>query len=126
MNAERTKKAKKIWLIGLLMGLSLQTVMASPEQERVYVLQLLHQIDALEFTVLAAQKQQSPDARLQFHYTAYRDQERKLHNGVLEDLKLIRTGIAAHLSEYPEEPRRVVPIQGDYLTDHNDQEQHHE
>ncbi len=115
-----------VGLIGLLTLLSISVAMASPEQERVYTLQLLHQIDAIELTVLAAQKEQPFDARLQFHYTAFRDQEGELHNGVLEDLRLIRAGIAEHLSEKVAEPRRVVPLQGDYLGDHADQEQHHE
>src|ERR1700678_3828017 len=122
MNLERMKRAgntkkmkSSVWIINLLIVLSLQVAMASPEQERVYVLQLLHQIDALELTVLAAQKEQSPNVRIQFHYTAYRDQAGKLHNGVLEDLQLIHEGIAEHLSERSGEPRGVVPIQGDYL-----------
>ena len=126
----RTKKTRKmkisVWIINLLIVLSMQAVMASPEQERVYVLQLLHQIDDLELTVLAAQKEQSPNARIQFHYTAYRDQEGKLHNGVLEDLRFIRAGIEEQLSGPGVEPRIVMPIQGDYLADHTNQEQHHE
>jgi RAQPRD family integrative conjugative element protein len=123
---EITTMQIRVGLIGLLTFLSLPVAMASPEQERVYDLQLLHQIDAIELTVLAAQKEHSFDTRLQFHYTAFRDQEGKLHNGVLEDLRLIRAGIAEHLSEKIREPRIVVPIQGDYLGDRSHQESHHE
>jgi RAQPRD family integrative conjugative element protein len=120
------KMRKNLGCFSLLALLSIPVAMASPEQERVYVLQLLHQIDALELTLSAAQKEQSPDARIQFHYTAYRDSNGELHNGVLEDLQLIRRGVEEHLSESPEEPRLMLPIQGDYMSNHTHQEQHHE
>ena len=56
----------------LLTGI-FQSAMASPEQERVYLLQLIHQIDAMKPTLLAAQQEQSKTARVQFHYTSYQD-----------------------------------------------------
>jgi hypothetical protein len=81
------KYQKKVSLAGLLTVGFLSSALASPEQERVYLLQLLHQMDAMKSTLLAAQQEQSPADRVQFHYTAYRDVEGQKHHGVLEDLQ---------------------------------------
>jgi RAQPRD family integrative conjugative element protein len=104
-------------VIGFL-SLATQCAQASAEQERVYLLQLLHQIDAMQSTVSAAAKEQSQDARIQFHYTAYRDKSGRLHNGVSEDLQLIRSGIEEQLDHASVEPKMILPINGDY----NDQD----
>ena len=112
---------KRAWLlVGMISFLITQPVMASPEQERVYLLQLLHQIDAMQFTVLAAEKEQSKTARIQFHYSAYRDAAGQRHNGVKEDLQLIRAGIAAQLEHSEIEPRGVPPLSGDYQAENQE------
>ena len=76
--------------------------MASPEQERVYLLQLIHQIDAMKPTLLAAQQEQSKTARVQFHYTSYQDAQGQQHNGVWEDLQEIRAGIEEKIEKQRE------------------------
>lgn len=109
------KYKKKVWLTGLLTAGFLSSALASPEQERVYLLQLLHQMDAMQSTLRAAQQEQSPADRVQFHYTIYRDIEGQKHNGILEDLQLIRAGIEEKLSGNNLQPRMIEPIEGDYL-----------
>lgn len=103
--------------IGGVASILAQSATASPEQERVYLLQLLHQINAMQPTLIAAQKAQSQTARVQFHYTVYVDAEGKRHNGLSEDLQLIRTGIQEQLDHAPREPRAMEPISGDYRDD---------
>lgn len=98
----------------LLLSLELPTASASPEMERAYLLQLVHQIDAMQTTILAAEKEQSPEARTQFHYRAYRVNG-KSQNGVIEDLALIKVGIKEKLNSTVLEPRNIQPINGDYL-----------
>lgn len=110
----RNKKIMTL-LTGLVVVLVVQGAFASSEQERIYLLQLLCQIDAMQPTLLAAQKEQPKDARVQFHYTGYRDGDGQWHNGVSDDLKLIQTGIQEKLDHLSIEPRSVTPIKGDYL-----------
>ena len=121
---DHQKKKKRIFqkwcllgFIGAVASVLAQSAMASPEQERIYLLQLLHQINAMQPTIKAAEKAQSPTARVQFHYTAYVDTEGRPHNGVWEDLQLIREGIQEQLDQSSVEPRVVEPISGDYRDD---------
>jgi RAQPRD family integrative conjugative element protein len=93
----------------------IQSATASPEQERVYLLQLIHQMDAMKPTLLAAQQEQSKTARVQFHYTAYRDAQGQQHPGLWEDLQKIRAGVEEKLEHSPRELRTPEPVQGDYL-----------
>jgi RAQPRD family integrative conjugative element protein len=108
---------KMAWIISLFAAGFLSSALASPEQERVYLLQVLHQMDAMQSTLRAAQQAQSPADRVQFHYTAYPDAAGHTHHGVLEDLQLIRAGIEEKLSSNALQPRAIEPIEGDYLAD---------
>lgn len=111
----KMKKMKKKLLLMTIGGISiLQSAVASPEQERVYLLQLIHQIDAMQPTLQAAEHAQSSTARVQFHYTAYRDAQGRKHPGVWEDLQKIRTGIEEKLENVAVEPRTPEPVSGDY------------
>ncbi len=107
----------------LLMGI-FQSAMASPEQERVYLLQLIHQIDAMKPTLLAAQQEQSKTARIQFHYMSYHDAQGQQHNGVWEDLQAIRAGIEEKIKNNPIEPRTPEVINGDYRDKMNQESAH--
>lgn len=91
------------------------SALAAPEQERIYLLQLLHQIDAMQSTVLATEKAQDKTARVQFHYTGYQDASGQHHNGVWEDLQQIRSGIQAQLNSTEVEPRSLPPLDEDEL-----------
>jgi RAQPRD family integrative conjugative element protein len=115
---------KRFILCFLVLGI-IQSATASPEQERIYLLQLIHQIDSMKPTVLAAQREQSKTARIQFHYTAYRDVHGQWHPGVWEDLQSIRSGIEEKLEHSPAEGRTPEPVQGDYM-DSIQQEKSHE
>lgn len=93
------------------------SALASPEQERVYLLQLLHQIDAMQPTILEAEKTQNKTARIQFHYHAFQDASGQRHNGVWEDLQQIRFGIQAQLNSTAVEPRLLPPLDEDELAE---------
>ncbi len=118
-------KLKNGFVLFFLVFGMIQSATASPEQERVYLLQLIHQMDAMKPTLLAAEKEQSKTARIQFHYTAYRDIHGQWHPGVWEDLQSIRSGIEEKLEHSPAEVRTIEPIQGDYM-DSVQQEKAHE
>lgn len=104
---------KKILLITLcfLYGNSF----ASSEQERIYLVQLINQLDAMIPTILAAERKQPKNLRVQFHYTAWQDNKGQWHNGLLEDVKTIRTGIYEKLHSVTPEPRVISSINKDYL-----------
>lgn len=108
---------KKISLFALccITGSSL----ASPEQEHIYLVHLMNQLDAMTPTILAAEREQPQNLRLQFHYTAWRDGKGQRHNGLLEDVKAIEEGIREKLREITIEPRTINPILGDYLDKNN-------
>lgn len=119
---------KKIVILLVLIGLN--TVVSanqsfiqtdSSEQERIYLVQLVNQINAMLPIIRAAEKQKPEHMRMQFHYSAYQDVAGKSHNGLLEDVLAIRHGIEEKLNTITLEPRVAQPIRGDYL----DKEKNH-
>lgn len=89
--------------------------LASQEQERIYLVQLMNQLDAMTPMVLAAAREQPKNLRVQFHYTAWRDNKGQLHNGLLEDINDIKAGIRQKLNDPSSESRAINPVLGDYL-----------
>ena len=88
--------------------------LASQEQERIYLVQLINQLDAMTPMVLAAAREQPKNLRVQFHYTAWRDDKGQLHNGLLEDINDIKAGIRQKLNDATIESRVINPVLGDY------------
>ncbi len=84
------------------------------KQERQYLMQLVHQLDAMLPIIAAAQKIQSKHQRMMFHYTAWKDQAGKPHAGLLEDVHAMKQGILDQLNAISIEPRSMQAIQGDY------------
>lgn len=103
-------------VVGLFVFLSVcaTNAFADEAQEKVYLTQIINELDAIQPLILAAQTQQAKNTRTQFHYTHYRDSQGQLHNGLLEDVQAIKLGITQALNQLPVEPRVVIPIQGDY------------
>jgi RAQPRD family integrative conjugative element protein len=65
---------------------------------------LLCALVVLSFSALAeAEAQAPPEARIRFRYDWLR-----------EDLEQVRAGIRAHVTAARAEPRKVVPLRGDY------------
>jgi RAQPRD family integrative conjugative element protein len=109
------KKMKKVFLMIILAGLFIApSSFADEAQEKMYLNQLLNQLDAMQPLIIAAQKSEPKNARIQFHYTRFRDVQGKPHNGLLEDIQAIRAGVAQKLNSVTVEPRAVSPIKGDY------------
>lgn len=104
-------KAFIFFMLCMVVGNSL----ASTEQERIYLVQLINQIDAMTPLVLAAEKEQPNNTRVQFHYAAWHDDKGHTHNGLLEDIKAIKQGILEKLNNAGDEPRAVNSIKEDYL-----------
>lgn len=91
--------------VGLLISVS-SISYASETQEKMYLVQILNQLNAIRPTILAAKKEQPSNRRVKFHYQS-----------LLEDIEAIKKGINEKLAEVAIEPRAVVPIKGDYTSD---------
>jgi RAQPRD family integrative conjugative element protein len=106
---------KNILGISILMCLFPLHAIASEANERIYLLQMMNQLEAMKPLLIAAAKEQNKNSRLQFHYMAYRDFNGKLQNGLLEDINEIKNGIQDKLNDSGNEPRHFQAIKGDYL-----------
>jgi RAQPRD family integrative conjugative element protein len=89
-------------------------VMADETHERMYLTQIVNQLSAIKPLIVSANHEQVPDTRIKFHYSAYRDANNTLHNGLLEDINEIQKGIEEKLNQKMSEPRHFVKIRGDY------------
>lgn len=88
---------------------------AEENQEKIYLIQMIHQLEALKKLTMAAEKEQVINSRIQFHYRAYVDSSNKLHNGLFEDIHEIEKGIKEKLQQTTTEPHRFQAIKGDYV-----------
>lgn len=102
------------WLFISLI-LAFLTANADEASEKIYLTQIVNQLNAIQPLILAAQKEQPTNQRIQFHYSRYKDSRGQVHNGLLEDVQAIKKGIEAQLNSTTVEPRTFQPIQGDYL-----------
>jgi RAQPRD family integrative conjugative element protein len=90
----------------------------SVEQERMYLVQLVNQLNATMPMIRAAERAQPKNQRTRFHYRAWQDAQGQKHNGLLEDVQTIKKGVEEKLNVVSIEPRAVVPVRGDYLEPH--------
>ncbi|MEO8402578.1 MAG: RAQPRD family integrative conjugative element protein [Gammaproteobacteria bacterium] len=109
---------KKAILLSLLITLLSLSANATEEQERIYLTQMLNQLNALKPLIVSAAREQPRDNRTQFHYTHFRDANGKTQNGLLEDINEIEKGILEKLDHTPSAPHSIQPIKGDFI-DHN-------
>jgi RAQPRD family integrative conjugative element protein len=79
------------------------SALADADGEREAQARLAHELAALEPLIAEAEAQAPPEARIRFRYDWLR-----------EDLEQVRAGIRAHVTAARAEPRKVVPLRGDY------------
>jgi len=106
---------KMIFIITILTSLFSLKVMANEAREKIYLTQIINQLEAIKPLVISANKEEEKDARVKFHYTSYRDSNQLLHNGLLEDINEIQKGIQEKLNHTINEPRHFQEIKGDYI-----------
>ena len=71
--------------------------------EREALARVIHELQALEPLLRAAQSQSNPDARVRFRYDWLR-----------QDLQRLRLGIQEHINAPRTQPRSFPPLRGDY------------
>jgi len=113
----------KRWLSLLLLGFltisqGQAAVAYSAEQERIYLVQLINQLNAMLPIIRMAEKSQPKNQRVNFRYYAWKDAGGNKHNGLLEDVQAIKTGIEEKLNAITIEPRAIAPMGGDYVDSH--------
>jgi RAQPRD family integrative conjugative element protein len=102
-------------MMAALMSLFALEAIANETHEKMYLTQIIHQLEAMKPWVLSANHAQEKNARIQFHYLSYRDFKGLLHPGLLDDINAIQKGIEAKLNDEIPEPRHFPAIKGDYL-----------
>lgn len=118
----KNNQKNKKWIQGmciLMLGFVSTSSYATVAQERMYLTQVLNELSAVQPLILAAQAAQPKNRRVQFHYTRFQDNHGHWHNGLLEDIQSIRSGIQQQLNGMPVEPRAFAPIKGDYIDPNN-------
>jgi RAQPRD family integrative conjugative element protein len=81
----------------------LHVVRADAAGEREQLARVIHELQALEPLLRAAQSKANPDARVRFRYDWLR-----------QDLQRMRLGIQEHINAPRAQPRSFPPLRGDY------------
>ena len=76
---------------------------ADAEGERESLARVIHELQAIQPLLRAAESQADPDARVRFRYDWLR-----------QDLERVRLGVQEHISAPRAEPRSFPPLRGDY------------
>jgi len=91
-----------ILLVGML-AVPLHLAHADADGEREQLARVIHELQAIEPLLRAAQSQANPDARVRFRYDWLR-----------QDLQRMRLGIQEHINAPRTQPRSFPPLRGDY------------
>ncbi|MEO8964500.1 MAG: RAQPRD family integrative conjugative element protein [Gammaproteobacteria bacterium] len=108
-------KIKNFLIVAIIISVFSIKSMADDAREKIYLIQMINQLDAIKPLILAAANEQENDARIKFHYKSYRESNGLLHNGLLEDINEIKKGIQDKLNQTTAEPHHFQAIKGDYL-----------
>jgi len=107
---------QKVFILGIcILSIFSTACFANDATEKMYLTQILNQIDAMQPLIIAAEKAQPANTRIKFHYSRYKDNHGNWHHGLLEDIQAIKSGVTQKLNDTSIEPRVVTPIKGDYI-----------
>lgn len=87
----------------LVFGLQSPLGLADADAEREALARIIHELELLEPLLAEAKTAADPDVRIHFHY-----------EWLKKDLERVRQGIQEHIDAPRAEPRKVVPLRGDY------------
>jgi RAQPRD family integrative conjugative element protein len=112
-------KVKSLLIMALYLCSINTSALANEEKEKMYLIQMINQLDALKPLVIAASNEQQENSRQKFNYTAFVNSSGKSQNGLLEDINELKKGIQARLNKTETEPHRFEAIKGDYISNHH-------
>lgn len=107
-------KTKLFTVIFLVMGLS-QLSLAANELLDEQLVRIINQLNAVKPIIKEAVRYQSDKEPVKFHLRAFKGSDDKMHNGVEEDIELIKKGLIAYLNKPAIAPHKVSPIEGDFI-----------
>lgn len=107
-------KLKMFSMVMLAIGFT-QTVSASNELLNEQLVRIINQLNAIKPIIKEAERIQSEDAPVKLHLSAFKGSDGRMHNGVGEDIELIRKGLIAYLNKPVIAPQKVLPVEGDFI-----------
>lgn len=107
-------KLTKSALLLLLLSMS-QGAMATDELFREQLLRIINQLNAIKPVIGEAERYQVQNTAVKLHLKAFEGADGGLHNGVQEDIELIKKGLIAYLNRPVIAPKKVLPIAGDFI-----------
>ncbi len=93
----------------------LQTASASNDLLNEQLARIINQLNAIKPIIKEAERYQSQNAPIKLHLKAFKGADNKMHNGVSEDVELIKQGLIAYLNKPLIAPKKVSPIEGDFI-----------
>jgi RAQPRD family integrative conjugative element protein len=105
-------------LVCMMIAMASVPAQASVDKERIYLLQMINQLNALQPLLLAAAAEEDKFQRVRFHYTSFKDSNGRSHNGVLEDIIELKANLHGRLVILAKQPNHFKPIIGDYAERH--------
>jgi RAQPRD family integrative conjugative element protein len=115
---EADMKINQLMAIGFLGVMCWTNSHAGETQERVYLTQIVNQLNAIKPLIVAAQNEQPQGNRVKFHYSHYINADGRIQNGLLDDINAIEAGVREKLDKMPESPHEIKPIAGDFIDHH--------
>lgn len=107
-------RLKIICLFLLITGIN-QQALASNELLNEQLVRIINQLNAIKPIISEAERYQSKNAPIKLHLKAFKGADGKTHNGVSEDIELIKKGLIAYLNKPVIAPKKVSPIEGDFI-----------
>lgn len=105
---------KMISAFFLIMGIS-PSAPASQELLNEQLVRIINQLNAIKPIIEEAERYQSKNAPVKLHLKAFQGADGKRHNGVSEDIELIKKGLVSYLNKPVIAPKKVEPIAGDFI-----------
>lgn len=106
---------KRIFISMLLMLFSALSVHASEAEFNETLVQIINQINAINPLLEEARSQQAKNTRIKLHIDRFQGSDNKSHNGLQEDLNAIKQSLIAYINKPAVEPRKITPLQLDYV-----------
>lgn len=84
-------------IVIMLLTALMMNSQALDEVEKQYLTQILNQLQSLPPLIVEAQKHQTPNQRIPFHYDTYTDAKGQKHSGLQGDVQILIKGVKAAL-----------------------------
>jgi len=79
------------------------------------LVRIINQINAIMPLLDEAQSEINPTAHIQLHIESFKDNQDHIHNGLRNDLLMIRNGLIEYINQPVIAPRKVKPLNSDFV-----------